>query len=481
MNYAQSYDANALDRINYLYSQDADYLRELAHIKRFLERYTGDYQFRAQILAGVLTLKDAAKACGCELDVESLRPVFHPSFAQFRAEATLSDWELAFKWDLYFKEMVEIRNSLHALGDTLGLTPQFDLWRQRNMARTNFELGTAASGIVHPTVAFELSSGCSVGCWFCGISAKKFGGHFTLAGEGMNEWEQILNAVQSVLGVGMKSGFLYWATDPLDNPDYVGFLEKYNEVVGIVPQTTTAIPLRNVELTRGVIKLWNDVRTVPNRFSVLSTGVLKRIHETFTPEELLGVEMVLQNKKSHGVVKFRAGRSNAKAKSNDVLAEPTDTGHEDEQLAEGTIACVTGFLVNIVERTVRLVSPTIPSLKWPDGYIVFESASYATPEDLRAAMQGMVARHMPMTLQSIRPLRFTDSVRFNGDLPVPTISSKWVRMESRDFIDVGRLISTGTMAPPAIVAEMCSRGVTPVKAVTIVESLWKAGVLTQAD
>jgi radical SAM family RiPP maturation amino acid epimerase len=465
-------------RINFLYSQAVPDLREIAHIKRFLERYTGDHQFRTQILAGVLPLSDAAKDCGCDLDVEPLRPVFHPAFTQFRAEATLTEWPLTFKWDLFYREMLEIRDSLHCAGDTGGQNLNFDLWRQRNIARTNFELAAAAQGIVHPTVAFELSSGCSVGCWFCGISAKKFGGHFALTEAGRREWEDVLVAVKGVVGPAMRTGFLYWATDPLDNPDYIGFLKAYREIIGIVPQTTTAIPLRNVELTRQVLEMWRDSPTVPNRFSILSTGVLRRVHETFTPEELLGVELVLQNKKSEGVVKFLAGRG-AASKGMPQLDDQTDTKRGDERLAEGTIACVTGFLFNIVERTVRLISPTIPSIAWPDGYIVFDTRKYERPADLPGILADLVARYMRPTMQPDRPIRFTEAVRFDDSAAVPTVSSKWVRMASSDFADAGRLIRLGSRVPMSIYEEMCDRGSTPVQAMSVLDSLWKAGLLRQ--
>lgn len=471
------------ERLAFLYSQDPADLRELAHTKRFLERYTGDHEFRAQILAGLLSLKDAAKACGCELEVDSLRPVFHPSFHQYRAEASMADWPLTFKWDLYFKEMLEIRDLLLRAGSTSGQTREFDHWRDRQVARTSFELGTASAGLVHPTVAFELSSGCSVGCWFCGISAKKFGGHFTLADGGAEEWRAILRAVQSILGPGMATGFCYWATDPLDNPEYPKFIDIYEDVCGVVPQTTTAIPLRNIELTRAVLAKWDSTRQLINRFSVLSTGTLRKIHETFTPEEMLGVELVLQNKKSVGVVKFKAGRSAERThrmEAEGATAERGESTRVDEQLAEGTIACVTGFLINILERTVRLVSPTMPSITWPDGYIVFDSSTYSSPSSLRHVMTEMCTRHMPIHLRSHERMSFCEQVKFtpSGDKPA-ALRSRWARVTSPDFDEVAALIDAGTHTPFDVVCRSIELGRNPLPVVCALENLWRSGIVRQ--
>ncbi len=463
-------NTDVFDRMSALYNQDDEALRELAHIKRFLERYSGDHELRNRLLAGLVSLADAAKECGCELDVTSLQPVFHPAFVQFRADATLESWPLTYKWDSFLRSMFTLRNELCWAGSSKGLTPAFDQWRERNMSRCRFEIGVAGQGIVHPSIAFELSSGCSVGCWFCGISAEKFKGHFSLSGSGKAEWKATLEAAYHVLGVGMKSGFCYWATDPLDNPDYLGFLEEYDRLVGVIPQTTTAIPLRNVELTRGVLDMWTKKRGLINRFSVLSTGVLRRLHETFTPEEMLGVELVMQNKKSHGVVKFKAGRAGATAEAKKI----------DEELSEGTIACVTGFLVNIVEKTVRLVSPTTPSKNWPNGYIVFASATYESPEDLEKQMRTMIAMHMGQSIRSNDPIRFTEHVNFAAaEDSAAAVFSKWMRFESHDLDTIGPMIVPGDRTPMDLVRSAVSAGEDPVKAVVTIEHLWNAGVLIQ--
>ena len=180
------------------------------------------------------------------------------------------------------------------------------------------------------------------------------------------------------------------------------------------------------------------------------------------------------------MVKFLAGRGAAsKGKGATHLDDQTDTKRGDERMSEGTIACVTGFLFNVVERTVRLISPTTPSTTWPDGYIVFDTRRYDSPADLPAILADLVAKHMRPTIQPDRPIRFTDAVRFDGSAAIPTISSRWVRMASKDFADTGRLIRLGSRNPMSIYEEVCDLGSTPVQTMSVLDSLWKAGLLRQ--
>ena len=80
------------------------------------------------------------------------------------------------------------------------------------------------------------------------------------------------------------------------------------------------------------------------------------MHEGFTPEELLRVECVPQNKESAegGLIrKSNAGRARkfAKKRSGELVSEEQSS----------TIACVSGFLFNMVDRTVKLISRATPA------------------------------------------------------------------------------------------------------------------------
>ena len=161
-----------------------------------------------------------------------------------------------------------------------------------------------ADGLVHATCCFELAKGCSVGCWFCGVAAPKLGGMFQATPENRKMWRGALKVVRSVVGPGAKRGFCYWASDPLDNPDYEKFACDFHHILGTFPQTTTAIPLRDAQRTRRVLSLSQERGCDLNRFSVLTLKTFERIFQEFTPQELVYVELIPQNKESQSCLLY---------------------------------------------------------------------------------------------------------------------------------------------------------------------------------
>lgn len=271
----------------------------------------------------------------------------------------------------------------------------------------------------------------------------------------------------------MKSGFCYWATEPLDNPEYVEFLEIFENEVGVIPQTTTAIPLRNLDLTRRMLKGWERKKSFPNRFSILTTQILRRVHETFTPEELVGVELVLQNT---GSINVKSGAG--KAFQSDI--QPGSAKRvKNSNVVSGTIACVSGFLVNIVEKRVRLVSPTLPSPAWPDGYIVLDDKKYGTPDDLRLVMEGMIEKHMSANLNPLEPINFGNNFEYFEDCGKFGIRTANVNIESPYLALIGPSISEGNNTPIEIVKRASARGEDPFRIVSLIDDARRAGLLEQ--
>lgn len=93
-------------------------------------------------------------------------------------------------------------------------------------------------------------------CWFCGVGAEKLTGWSHYIPENAKLWQDTLDVCRDVIGDTVCNGFCYWASDPLDNPDYPKFIEDFRNTYGRYPQTTTAIPLRNEEITRQALDIW---------------------------------------------------------------------------------------------------------------------------------------------------------------------------------------------------------------------------------
>jgi radical SAM family RiPP maturation amino acid epimerase len=329
---------------------------------------------------------------------------------QYRFTEEGSQWPLAKLWDAYMNDMLKHRVMLRELGDTSKANPPFHVWRERQIARCYSELGCAAPTITHPVIAFELSDGCSVGCWFCAISADRFKGYWPYNDANAAFWREILAEVVDIFGTAAQTGFCYWATDPSDNPDYPSFIEEFHAVIGWLPQTTTAMAMKNVAWTRQVLALFNKHRYVCNRFSLLTLKAMQQVHKEFTPEEIFGVELVLQNKEAI-VGKANAGRAMERKERLAKAGKSTKLAVLDSE--QSTIACVSGFLVNMVTRNVRLVAPTRASERWPLGYRIYAEARFSTAAEFRAIIDDMISTFMPEDLSGDHILSFRPDLSYN--------------------------------------------------------------------
>jgi radical SAM family RiPP maturation amino acid epimerase len=471
-------------------SRTAEERHELAHIKRFAEYVAGDPVFRQKLEDNIDNPAVVAREYNLDVDPDLLRPLFHIPYMAYRFQNADDRWPLAKKWDAYVQEMLKNRDEIVHASSTAEVNPLFDKWRQRQMSRLRSELGTGQSGIVHPIAAYELSRGCSVGCWFCGISADKFKGHLPFTEENEKLWRGILEAMVERFGAAAQTGFCYWATDPADNPDYVKYMKVHHEITGVVPQTTTAAPLRNLALTREVLQLFNEHKCVVNRFSIVSIGQFRKVLATFTPEELLGVELVLQHKGAL-TVKAAAGRaleqsplSPAAAKRNSGEDKPGvvkgNAASATPEASDGTIACVTGFLVRPLEGTVQLVSPTRATKKWPDGYRIYGEATFSNAREFGAAIDELVAAHIA------KPLRGADQLAFRNDLGFRRQANGFRVLNDRTSVDVcgrhwigalGESIRSGTKTVAQVTAEVCAMGANVFEITGVLNDIYQAGFL----
>jgi radical SAM family RiPP maturation amino acid epimerase len=374
---------------------------DLARSKRFIESWLGFPDLRDAIVATAReggTFGAIREAHGLECDVAEMVPWL--GIAGLPAVPPTLPANVAL-WLDYRRVMEGLRPSIRHAGDTNGVNPEFDRWRKRNMHRCDGELGTAAAtAITHPVISFELSDGCSVGCWFCGVSAERFRGNWSYA-ENQTEWRGIIAETTAFFGPAAATAFCYWATDPSDNPDYPDFIADLAAETGVLPQTTTAVPLRNTAQTRRVLAMAAEGDALPNRFSVLTRKQLKEIFQTFTPDELLHVELVLQMPNA-GAPKAVSGRARSKA---GLHSDLTASMH-------ATIACVTGFLVNLPKREIRLVTPVPSSESVPDGFRVLGTAGYQDAGSFGEALRHLARRHIVQGLGPADRLRLNPAARY---------------------------------------------------------------------
>lgn len=389
-------------------SRTPDEVRTLARIKRFLEKVMGDDRFRTALAGSCDDPRPVAAAYGIELDPRLMRPLWQHGYTKLRFAKADPAYPLAILWDEYIQEMLDHRDFLKSQACTGGVNPRFDAWRERQMLRTASECGLSGGSITHPLVAYELSEGCSVGCWFCGISAEKFRGYWSYTPENRELWRGVQEAMVELFGCAAQSAFCYWATDPMDNPDYPEFIEDVHQITGYLPQTTTAAPLRDPAQTRRVLALFAHHGSITNRFSILTRTILERVHQEFTPDELMGVELVLQNKEAL-MIKAPAGKARDRAEA--MRAKGQDPKLSLLQGDHSTIACVSGFLVNMPRGTVQMITPTRPTPRWKDGYKVLGTRFFDSPKTYRRAIESLLDA-ATVELHADRPVRLRSDLSF---------------------------------------------------------------------
>lgn len=388
----------------YMESLSKEKVQRLAQIKRFAELLVGDPEFRKQLQTNHNQPEIVSKLYNLSIDLNQLRSFWHSNYmSQRRTPHEKLHSPLTIEWDEHLENIREQRDKLKSQNDLPSKNNAFKHWRNRQLLRCEDTLGESAPGITHPSFAFELSEGCTVGCWFCGIAADKYKGSFAYNKENQALWQGMLQNLVEIFGVNtVKSAFCYWATDPSDNPDYDKFILDFHKITNFLPQTTTARPVKDIEWTKRILALYDKHKCVFNRFSITTLSQLRAVHENFTAEELIGTELVLQHKQalSSSCRKSPSGRvlqniAKLQAAGKDIEKIKKDLKLNDDHT---TIACVSGFLINPLTKTIKLVSPRAAGIKYPLGYKVHEVKHFTSLDDFPQAIQQLIDKHMPAQL-----------------------------------------------------------------------------------
>ena len=409
---------NATEAIFALTQQNS---QTLAEIKRFKERWDGDKLFRD-------LLHNDPSATISEYGFN-----INPSTVEYI-------WNNSLDYETYFntrdQESESINQMLKELVDLLHAEEQpiaaheaimdqgisnsrFKHWRSRQKNRL---ISQTVRGLSkdsgHFLAAFELSKGCSGGCWFCSLSAERLESVYLHNPDTQKEWKFILEELKTLLGPALHTSFCYWATDPLDNPDYESFALDFKDILGSFPSTTTALATRDVTRTRDLLGLTRS-ENGSTRFSVTSKAKLDEIHKAFTSTELLHTELVLQMDGAIYEGKSNAGRARERALVNSKRASVVD----DDQ----SPSCVSGFLFNMVEKTITLISPCLPCDLWPNGHRTHAEHTFNDYKDVPAIIEEMINKHMPEGLNRSMPINLRSDIKISdktnnttGDLVLET-------------------------------------------------------------
>lgn len=458
-----------------------DEIRAIAEFERLQERYAGDPEFR-RIVCDVPAERPAALVqIGINFDDAEWAPLWQHLADKRRTPLTASDLTRApllkrcFEWETAFDQHVT-----RLVQEWTPAAPRLAAWRKRQIHRFMSEIGVLRGVRLFPLFADELSQGCSIGCWFCGVSAGRLQGVFPYSSENARLWQTILTIGLELAGPACKMSMCYHATEPFDNPDYLRFLRDVQACYGVYPQTTTAAPLKHLPLARELLRLRETCPTMPDRFSVLSLETLRNLHQTFSPYELRYVQLILHNP---GALQYKTNCGRARTqphKLSEANRDAREYNATDEPLNPLTIECLCGYLVNLVERRVKLITPCLATEQWPNGYRVLAETTFRDASEYKAFLEQTMEECMPLTPDWQARLAFRRDLTFTRLADGFCLTSRARRHTLQGKAWHGALgdrIAKGDAARGAIITQLAAEGAPLVEVTSIIQKIFDKGLL----
>lgn len=412
---------------------------DIGNIKRFLEVWCASESFRE------LAAKDAYKAVEIyklKSDPEEIRVLWDRQYAIEQDKKKIPPNPLVKKYTAFTNEKLRWRNWLKEQCEPNH--PRFKEWRKREMARGAMQIGeTLYNRLIYMPFCLEISKGCSVGCGFCGFNAPPLTGIYQYTRENAILWRDILNILKDLIGPAARWGTCYYATDPFDNPQYEKFCIDFSDIMGMFPQTTTALPVKNPVRTKKLLELSHSRGCKVDRFSILTLKILERVHQEFSPDDLYNVELILQNPEALSIIsasgrflkkieKNPGAKKKELKKSLKLYGESKGDKNGREPELPGTISCLSGFLINMVDKSCRLISPCSADKRWPLGYIVYDDGTFTDAENFRNLLERMIRDNMPLSVKETQNIHFRRGLKYNKLPDGFEIADKYKKLLLRD-------------------------------------------------
>jgi radical SAM family RiPP maturation amino acid epimerase len=474
---------------------NAEELANIVMLKRVFEWAQGDKDFADALSSGKFSDSQLARLrkIGVTFDIQELAllwsdPAFQSELAACNCvreadfsdaiQAQLKDFPLLGLWVRYVSLKNKIYRDMRRSIFRVPQSPAFDAWRWRRVLAARSELGYFGHIIDYPILAFELGDGCSVGCWFCAFATQKLKSNLDYKQYG-DFFRKVAAACVSLFGRDEAAmALLYYGTEPHDNPNYLDFVKDYKKITGYATCTSTAVP-GDAEWLRSLIRFYREDNQPWPRLSVLSKEMMFKIHDLYTPDELRDVELLMQMKEQPRE-KVSGGRI---LEEHQGMRDREAGSYMDGIVPQGSIACVSGFLVNMVRRDIQVVSPCYTCERWPYGYRVYDRATFKDADDFPEVVRTLIGRNMPPHPPAEAKARFRDDLVYKPtdegfDLISPNQIHHFTGKEAVG--PVGALIARGDLSYDRLDEELAAtHRMNPLLAGMAINRLFEEGFLDE--
>lgn len=386
------------------------YHSDLPLFKKGIERWVNDFIFRDRFAEDP---QQALLDRQLLQDPFALKMMVNPDLARQYPSGSQGVPELVTQYRSFVRSK---RSHCIEIRDSYPIHPKWSAWRRRMIGATLWrDSPQKHAKLVHAPFTIELTKGCTVGCWFCGVDAEKYQGHVEINASTQAVWRSLLESFRAIAGQeSAQHGFCYWATDPLDHPDYEWFLEEFHSILNFWPQTTTAQGMKHAERMRRLLATVKKKNAFVQRFSMTRSTDLDAIHNYFTPEELFLCELIPQYDDRLSK-KATAGRVRDLVIKRKEQNKPIQFHHNLE--STGSIACVSGFLGNLVQKSLKLITPCEASDRWPLGYRILSERHFDRPEEIESLIRDMLETGLNDRLLPDDRLQPYSGIDFTADQP----------------------------------------------------------------
>ncbi|MBR2760251.1 MAG: radical SAM family RiPP maturation amino acid epimerase [Solobacterium sp.] len=434
-------------------------------IKRFMEYETMIPGFHEEEVSDP---EAALKKYGFPLTAKDVS--FYPNLDNIREMRPVYPESGASKYAAFMSAKLGYRDELKKI--CVPTHPAMRKWHKRQAGRCMAVLGARTDALIHLPFTIELSDGCSVGCEFCGLAAGKLKSVFRHTEENGRLFRKSLWKIRELIGPAVEQATMYFASEPLDNPDYELFLRDFEEIYeDNIPQITTAASMRHAGRLHKLLKEINEEGNTIYRFSVLSQKMAEDIFREFSPEELVYTELLPQFDAAPGKSFANVGRR-----------------AEKEGVYDNTISCVSGFIVNFANRTVRLTTPTPADHEHPTGQIILDRMEFTDDESLIECIKEMIKKHMMNIISPKDRVRLRQglSVKISENGVITVTNGKGseftIDPQGKDtFYDkMFALFQSGYLTKREIVSELTKDYTEPVMTDTFhycINRMWELGLL----